>query len=313
VHLLRVDANLALDRVEVVLKTIATEVLEIGFEDGGPEDGRSVFLVHGWPDAPCGWSEVARRLQQAGWQTIVPYLRGSGATRFRYEETPRVGAGVALAQDVIDLADGLGIGRFAVVGHDWGARVGYTLAALFPERVASVAALALAYQPRGLFKVPSFEQSRRFWYQWFLCADGGVEKVQEDPIGFARIQWETWSPAGWFTEAEFAETVDSFRNPDWVAITRNAYRSRWREGEASDARYDDLQRRLGEVETLSTPTLMIQGESDFCDPPNESEGQDRYFSEGYRRVVLEGVGHFPHREAADVVTKLILEHLEKTK
>jgi hypothetical protein len=44
VHLLRVDANLALDRVEVVLKTIATEVLEIGFEDGGPEDGRSVFF-----------------------------------------------------------------------------------------------------------------------------------------------------------------------------------------------------------------------------------------------------------------------------
>jgi hypothetical protein len=38
---------LALDRVEVVLKTIATEVLEIGFEDGGPEDGRSVFWCMG--------------------------------------------------------------------------------------------------------------------------------------------------------------------------------------------------------------------------------------------------------------------------
>jgi pimeloyl-ACP methyl ester carboxylesterase len=182
---------------EVTLKTIATDVLEIGFEDSGPEGGKPVFLLHGWPDAPCGWSEVGRGLQQVGWRTIVPYLRGSGATRFRYEETPRVGAGVALAQDVIDLADGLGIGRFAVVGHDWGARVGYTLAALFPERVTALAALALAYQPRGLFKVPSFEQSRRFWYQWFLSVDGGVEKVQEDPVGFARIQWETWSPAGW--------------------------------------------------------------------------------------------------------------------
>ena len=293
------------------MKTISTEVLEIGFEDGGPEGGKPLFLLHGWPDAPCGWTKVARGLQDAGWRTIVPYLRGSGATRFRYEETPRVGAGVALAQDVIDLADGLGIGRFAVVGHDWGARVGYTLAALFPGRITTVAALALAYQPRGLFKVPSFEQSRRFWYQWFLSVDDGVEKVWEDPVGFARIQWETWSPAGWFGEADFAEAAESFRNPDWVAITRNAYRSRWREGEVWDARYDDLQRRLAAVETLSTPTLMIQGGSDFCDLPDGSEGQERYFFGGYRRVVLEGVGHFPHREAADVVAKAVLKHLKE--
>ena len=45
-----------------------------------------------------------------------------------------------MAQDVIDLADGLGTSRFAVVGHDWGARVAYTLAALFPDRVQAIAA-----------------------------------------------------------------------------------------------------------------------------------------------------------------------------
>ena len=57
-----------------------------------------------------------------------------------------------MAQDVIDLADRLGISRFAVTGNDWGARVvAYTLAALFPEPVQAIAALALAYQPRGEF------------------------------------------------------------------------------------------------------------------------------------------------------------------
>lgn len=64
--------------------------------------------------------------------------------------------------------------RFAVVGHDWGARAAYTLAAIFPHRITTVIALALAYQPRGLFKIPSFDQTRRFWYQWFLCVDGGL-------------------------------------------------------------------------------------------------------------------------------------------
>ena len=69
---------------------------------------------------------------------------------------------MALAQDAIDLADGLGLERFAVVGHDWGARAAYTLAALFPKRVTAIAAIAPAFQPRGEFKIPSFDQSRRF-------------------------------------------------------------------------------------------------------------------------------------------------------
>ena len=220
-----------------------------------------------------------------------------------------MGAGVALAQDAIDLADALGVERFAVVGHDWGARAAYILAALFPERITAVTGLALAFQPRGLFAVPSFGQSSRFWYQWFLCVDGGLAKVEADPVGFARIQWDAWSPEGWFDEAEFARTAESFLNPDWIAITANAYRSRWLEGEAWDSRYDALQRRLGEVDVLATPTLMIQGGADRCDAASESEGLDEHFAGGYRRLVLDGVGHFPHREAPNDVADTILHHL----
>ena len=160
------------------MRIVRTELLEIAFEEGGPPDGAAVLLLHGWPDAPCGWEFVASRLQAEGWRTVTPYLRGSGSTRFLSEETPRVGAAVALAQDAVDLADALGLEQFDVIGHDWGARVAYTLAALFPERITAVAGLALAYQPRGVFRVPSFEQSRRFWYQWLMCVDDGAEKVR---------------------------------------------------------------------------------------------------------------------------------------
>jgi hypothetical protein len=68
--------------------------------------------------------------------------------------------------------------------------------------------------------------------------------------------------------------------PDWVDITLNAYRVPWISGEVTDARYDALQRKLGGIERLSTPTLMIQGASDFCDAPKESEGLDNF----YRRL-----------------------------
>jgi pimeloyl-ACP methyl ester carboxylesterase len=288
-----------------------TSVLEIVYEESGPQDGIPVMLLHGWPDAPCGWEGVAERLNAAGWRTIVPYLRGSQPTRFLSPNTPRFGAGVALAQDAIELANALGLERFAVVGHDWGARAAYTMAALYPERLSAVACLALAYQPRGIFRVPDLEQSRRFWYQWFQCIDGGVKVIRRDPVAFARIQWDTWSPPGWFGEDDFAAAAESFRHPDWLNITLNAYRSRWLPNETKDPVYDMLQQRLSETEHIAVPTLMIQGASDRCDAPLESEDLDAFFTGGYRRLLLGGVGHFPHREAPEAVAGAVIHLLQE--
>ena len=292
------------------MPSIQTRSLEIFYEEGGPPHGSPILLIHGWPDTARGWKPVAQYLQSKGYRTIAPYLRGTLPTRFLSETTPRFAGGVALAQDAIDLADALKLSRFAVVGHDWGARAAYILSALFPERLTAIATLALAYQPRGVFSVPSdLRQSMRFWYQWFQCFDGGVEAIHHDPVGFARIQWETWSPPGWYSDAEFEATTQSFSHQDWIATTLNGYRLRWLQDEPRDPLFDDLQSRLGEIERLSTPTLMIQGASDFCDGPEESAGQEVYFTNGYRRLLLNGIGHFVHREAPQKVAEAIAKHL----
>ena len=128
-------------------------------------------------------------------------------------------------------------------------------------------------------------------------------------MGFAREMWDTWSPPGWFDEAEFTTTARSFAHPDWVDITLNAYRSRFLADEPRDPRYDPLRARLDDVEQVSVPTLMIQGGADFCDPPEASVGLEPHF-DTYERVVIDGVGHFPHREAPEVVSALVRRHLE---
>jgi pimeloyl-ACP methyl ester carboxylesterase len=212
-------------------------------------------------------------------------------------------------QDILDLADSLGLPRFAVIGHDWGARVAYSLAALAPERISAIAALALAYQPRGTFVMPDFSQARAFWYQCLMYVDVGAEAIRRDPIAFAREQWNTWSPPGWFDDQEFAATAQAFGNQDWTAVTLNAYRGRFLTDEPRDHHYDPRRRQLGAVERLNVPTLMIQGGSDFCDEPAASEGLDCYF-DTYTRVVLNGVGHFPHREAPTETTRLVRDHLQ---
>jgi pimeloyl-ACP methyl ester carboxylesterase len=290
---------------------IATPTLDIAYADSGPAEGPVVFLLHGWPDAARGWSRVAERLNAAGYRTVVPELRGAGGTRFLDADAVRDGSAVALVQDAIDLADALNVESFDFVGHDWGARTAYALAALYPERVRRIAALSVGYQPAGAFDVPDFAQSRRWWYQWFMTLDAGPAAVAADPKGFARIQWETWAPSGWYDEAEFAASARAFENPDWVPITLNSYRRRWRAGEATDPALAPLHDRLGSIEKLATRTLMIHGGADSCTDPSTSEGQAGYFTGGYRRVVLDGVGHFPQREAPDAVADALIAFLSE--
>ena len=59
---------------------------------------------------------------------------------------------------------------------------------------------------------------------------------------------------------------------------------------------------------------MIQGEFDYCDAPKKSEGLDDFFTGGYRRIMINGVGHFPHREAPDevaaAVNRLFRDYIE---
>ena len=154
-----------------------TPVLRIAYERGGPIDGAPVILLHGWPDDVRTFDGVVLALQGAGFQTIVPWLRGLGPTSFLSANTMRSGEMVAMAQDAIDLADALKLQTFAVVGHDWGARIAYVLAAIHPERATRICTLSVGWQP-GELPTPALEQARKYWYQWFMATERGAETVK---------------------------------------------------------------------------------------------------------------------------------------
>jgi pimeloyl-ACP methyl ester carboxylesterase len=285
-----------------------TPVLRIAYEDSGPKDGAPVLLLHGWPDDPLTYAKITPVLNAAGFRTIVPWLRGFGPTAFLPNETMRSGEMVAMAQDALDLMDALGIERFAVAGHDWGARIAYVLSAAFAQRIARMAAMSVGWQGVDL-PTPDFAAARLYWYQWFMATARGATAVHDDPKGFARILWETWAPQGWFADAEFEATAGSFENPDWPDVTVHSYRVRWGEAE-KDPRYRAIDRRIASALRIDVPALVIHGGADTVTPPRASEGKERYFTAGYARHVLDGVGHFPTREAPDEVSRLLVEFLQ---
>ena len=59
------------------------------------------------------------------------------------------------------------------------------------------------------------------------------------------------------------------------------------------------------ADPVAVPTLAMMGADDGSIAPAVSATQQELFSGKRRREVIPGAGHWPHREAADVVTALV--------
>jgi pimeloyl-ACP methyl ester carboxylesterase/sugar lactone lactonase YvrE len=283
---------------------LTTDDLEISYTDTGPRDGTPVLLIHGWPDDASTWDDVVPALNAAGLRTIVPMLRGFGATRF-VGDAPRTGNAAILAMDMIALMDGLGIDRFMVAGHDWGSNTAEAMAVGWPERVDRMA--MLASPPRlGGMPTPPFKQAQLDWYHWFMATNCGAKAVRGDRKGFAHIHWMNWSPFGWFNEATFARVARSFENPDWVDVTLHSYRARWNEAEP-DPRSQWLEDKVKATEALSLSTMYFQGAVDGVNPPSASATVPKKFTGAFAFVTLARVGHFIQRENPDAVAHHLIQ------
>lgn len=285
--------------------TIHTPLLEIAYLEWNPAGRRSAVLLHGWPDSPAGWGPVAQCLAAEGYRVLCPALRGFGPTRFLDPATPRSGELAALGRDLLDFIAALGLGQPLLVGHDWGARAAANACGLDAGVAARLVLLSVGYGTNDPAQALPLPQARSYWYHWFMATPRGAAAVRDDARGFTRYLWDTWSPPGWYTEQEFAEAAQAFDNPDWAAVVLHSYRHRW-DLEAGDPAYAQDGARLTPAPRLAVPTLVLHGGADTCNQPATSEGKAHYFSGRYERRVLDGVGHFPQREAPQAVAAAIL-------
>jgi pimeloyl-ACP methyl ester carboxylesterase len=288
------------------VRTVTTPSLDIEVELSGPTDGPDVLLLHGWPDSLRTWDPVLPCLHARGLRTVVPSLRGCGRTVFRDKSTPRSGQVVALARDAFELADSLDIGRFSIVGHDWGARAVFDAAILEPQRLSSVVALSLGWKTPSAVLPLSPAQARAFWYQWYFATRHGEIAFRDDPFTFGRHLWDTWSPPGWYGEAAWHETSAAWQNPDWCDVVIHFYRSRWRHYQPDPA-YENDEKKARAAIAIDVPTRVIYGQADTCCLAELAEGCEPFFPGAYSCDVLPGIGHFPQREAPEEVADLIAD------
>jgi pimeloyl-ACP methyl ester carboxylesterase len=134
--------------------------------DSGPGEGETVVLLHGFPQQPSCYDQVAQRLNHAGFRTLAPTQRGysprASPRRRRDYRTSE------LTNDVVALLDAAGVDRAHFVGHDWGSAPAWGMGAWHPDRTASVTSLCTPHPAAVVDAFRGSDQALRSWYMGFF-------------------------------------------------------------------------------------------------------------------------------------------------
>jgi pimeloyl-ACP methyl ester carboxylesterase len=292
----------------VALKQVDAGLLSVGYAEVGPAGGPAVMLLHGWPYDIHSFADAAPLLVSAGYRVIVPFVRGYGITRFLSDDTLRNGQPAALATDVIDLMDALGIGQAILAGFDWGARSADVIAALWPDRckaLVSVSGYLIGSQAAGEVPLPP-RAELAWWYQYYFATERGQAGYDKYRRDFSKLIWQLASPKWAFDDATFARSAAAFDNPDHVAIVIHNYR--WRLGVAAgESRYDDLERRLAEFPAIAVPTITLEGDANGAPHTDASVYAAKFSGKYQHRVIGGGVGHNLPQEAPQAFAQAVID------
>jgi len=259
----------------------------------GPEDGRLVLLLHGFPQTSREWRRQLATLAAAGYRVVAPDQRGY-SPKARPEGVEHYGTDHLVA-DALAIVDEMGGHMVDVVGHDWGAWVAWNLAARYPERLRTLTAVSLPH-PAALFDAilhGKGDQAMRSSYIALFQQEGIAEKtlLVNDGDGLRKMLMATGLP-----EKESDFYVGLMREPGALTAALSWYRAVSPE-EAQG------------IGPITTPTMYVWSDKDVALGREAAEATASHVEGPYRFEVIEGVSHWIPEVAADELDRLLLEHL----
>jgi pimeloyl-ACP methyl ester carboxylesterase len=257
-------------------------------DSGGPGD--PVLLLHGWPDTGELWRHQVPALTAAGYRTIVPDLRGFGASSKPTD--PADYAAPVILGDVVGLLDALGLARVHLVGHDWGAAIAWLVAAAAPDRVTSLTALSVG---NGVsFRKAGLRQREKSWYM-LLFQFAGVAERWLAADDFANLR-------AWSGHPDIDEVCARLADPTALTASLGLYRGIT----TPESMFGAAPPALPPV---AAPTLGIWSSGDFALLEEGMTGSAQTVTGPWRYERVEGAGHWLQLDAPDEVNTLLLDFL----
>lgn len=297
-------------------RTIDTGEAKIFARVGGREGAPPLVLLHGFPQTHVMWAKVAPKLAER-FRLVLPDLRGYGWSSVPEPEPDHAQMSKrALARDVVALMEELGHARFAVAGHDRGARVAYRLVLDHPGRVSRLALLDIVPTSAMWARMDAGFAMKA--YHWLFLAQPAP--MPERLIGRGPAEWLEHTLASWtasrdlapFGKKAMAHYRTFFSVPERIAATCEDYRA----GAGIDRALDEAD--LAGTRRIDVPTLVLWGTAGIpagdsaSDPEATPLAAWKPFMAPAAPLVGKGIagGHFIAEEAPEATAAALLAFLD---
>jgi pimeloyl-ACP methyl ester carboxylesterase len=264
------------------------DVSGVGIEYEVTGQGRPVVLLHGFPDSGRLWRYQVPALAEAGFQVIVPDLRGYG--RSDKPEDVEAYSLMFLAGDVLAVLADLGIARSHVVGHDWGAALAWGLASLAPDHVDHLVTLSVGHPATFRRTAQQLEKS---WYMLLFQFPGIAEHWLTDNDW---ANFRTWAhhPDADQVIAELQATGSLTPGLNWYRA--NVPPESWVAPPLA-------------LPPVPVPTLGVWSTGDIALTEIQMTDSAQNVSGPWRYERLDGPGHWMQLDAPVQVSELLLDFL----
>jgi haloacetate dehalogenase len=218
--------------------------------------GPPVLLLHGFPQSHVMWHRIAPELARE--HTVVAAdLRGYGDSGRPESGPDHAGYSFrAMAGDQVALMEALGFDRFAVVGHDRGARVTHRMALDHPDRVQRLALLDILPTPYVYEHVDRALATA--YYHWFFLiqpADLPERLIGGDPLYYLHRSLDSWGSG---LDAHSPAALHAYERAFADPAARHAMIEDYRAGASVDLEHDAASAAAGQ--RIAAPCLVLWGE-----------------------------------------------------
>lgn len=285
-------------------RRVAVGPLSLNVRLGG--DGSPLLLLHGYPQTHVTWHRIAPELARQ-FTVICPDLKGYGDSD---APAPTADSGNyskrVMGEEMLALMQALGHQRFAVVGHDRGARIAYRLALDHPKAVSKLGILDI---------LPTAEYwdlaDRTFavnTFHWgFLARDGGLPErlIGKDPEFFQDYLMRLWAgDYGALDPEALKEYRRCFAKPENIAASCADYRA----GYTIDDAQDRADRAAGK--RIACPVLILSGDQYLSTGENQAVDIWKRWATDVRGSGLQS-GHFVAEERPQEVLAALIPFLRE--
>lgn len=276
-------------------------------------EGPLVLMLHGFGEFWWTWRHQLTAIADAGFRAVAVDLRGYGDS----DKPPRGYDAWTLSGDVAGLIKALGERKAHLVGHGWGGLLAWSVAAIHPRLVHSLAVLSAPHplalrreMRRTLLRRKRVSQARAlaplFGAQLPFVPERRL--VRDRGAAIERRLTELSGPQ-WTHRPDFAEAVMQFRRAIQVPGVAHSALEYYRWAVRAQVRTEG--RRFVEAmgRRIDLPVLILHGALDPCMLPRTVSSSTEWCDGPHTKVSLAGIGHYPHQEWPTKTNELLAKFL----